>query len=35
MDGIAANSAALEAAHKYQTALANRQALPASHRRRP
>ena len=30
MDGIAANSAALEAAHKYQTALANRQALPAS-----
>ena len=30
MDGIAANSAALEAAHKYQTALANRQALPAN-----
>ena len=30
MDGITANSAALEAAHKYQTALANRQALPAN-----
>jgi hypothetical protein len=30
MDGIAANRTALEAAHKYQMALSNRQALPAN-----